>query len=225
MIESRFNKHVFSVTLGVGLTALTYAVGFQFEWIKEFSWLEAFAVFTSYWCTFLCVLQSRDNYPIGAISVAALCVLFYQQNLLSSMVLQVYLFGVLLYGWFRWGPDKSTRRVTRLGMNWWTAGYGAITLVVYLITNSIANYFGAAVAGWDAAILVLSILAQFLLDNKKLENWAVWIVVNVISVFLYWSQDLKVVAVQMGLFLINAIWGWYMWNKSQNEFVGDQLGE
>src|SRR5690242_645929 len=75
------------VVLGIILTALSYGVGLGAGWIASLSWLEVFAVFTSYVCTYLCVMERRINYPIGAISTAAYMVLFYQFGLVASMAI------------------------------------------------------------------------------------------------------------------------------------------
>lgn len=208
-------KHfIRSLVVATFMTTASYMLGLHFKWIENISWLEAFSVFTSYSCTYLCVVQSRINYIVGFVSVSALCALFYTQGLYSSMALQVYLFGALVYGWFRWGPDKQTRKVTRLAFNWWLAGYALITSSTYAFCFWVTSLFGANLPIADSAILVLSIFAQFLLDNKKIETWFVWIAVNVISVWLYWTTDLKVLAIQMGLFGFNAVWALYEWRKT-----------
>src|ERR1700734_3596114 len=122
---------VVSFIIATILTTLTYWSGMEFGWIKEVNWLEYFSVWTAYSSVYLTVVQSRLNYVIGAVSVAALGVLFYQQNLFGSMALQVYLFPIMLYGWFRWGSDLNTRPVTSLGWDRWTLGYVVITALAY----------------------------------------------------------------------------------------------
>ena len=212
--------HVFlSFLIATILTGLSYGLGMEFGWIKEVNWLEAFAVWTTYSCTYLCVFQSRINYPIGAISIAAFCILYYQQNLLASMALQIYLFPIMLYGWFRWGPDASPRPVTNLGWDKWTLGYVVITALAYATAYATNLWLGGSNAALDVFVCVGSILAQFLMDNKKLENWYVWLAVDVVSVYLLWISDLKVTAFQMLLFILNALWGLYEWKKTQNEAI------
>ena len=206
-----------SVGIASALTGLSYIAGLTFGWIDHVSALEAFATFTSYSCTYLCVVQSRWNYPIGAVSVVALCVLFWQLGLYSSMALQGYLFFQLTYGWFRWGPDEDTRPVTRVKADRWLVGYLAITAATYLLCLWITSALHASMSTVDSAILVLSILAQFMLDNKKLENWIVWMIVDAISVYTYWASGGVVVAIQMGLFLLNAVWAFVEWKRTMRD--------
>ena len=216
-------QNAVAIIAGVVLTAVSYGLGLYFQWITEISWLEAFSVFASYWCTILCVFQTRFNYVVGAVAVAALGFLFYRQNLLASMALQIYLFPTLLYGWFRWKSDIDTRPVTHVGFDGWLFGYAGIVAVSYVLGVYLNSVLGGSNTWIDTSIFVASILAQFMLDNKKLENWIVWIAVDVVSVWLYWHQDLKILAIQMGLFGLNAVWGYYEWNKSRETDTFDAI--
>jgi nicotinamide mononucleotide transporter len=175
--------------------------------------LEVFAVATSFACTYLCVAQSRWNYPVGIVSVIALSLLFYQNQLYSSMALNLYLIPTLAWGWFRWRPDADTRPVTFVELRWWPAYVGLAAATWYLLTYMMTE-MNAAMPGLDSAILGLSVLAQFLLDQKKIETWAVWVAVNVISIYVYWNAELYVLAVQFAFFLANAFWGFSEWYRT-----------
>jgi nicotinamide mononucleotide transporter len=197
------------------LTALSYFVGLQMEWIAEVSWLEAFAVFTSYVATFLCVVERRWNYIFGAVSTAAYCVLFYQFGLLASMAINAFLAVYLVYGWFRWRRDSNTRPVTRMtGMQW--VLYILVAAAGYGVVLFLATQFGGTLAWTDSLILSLTILAQFMLDNKKLENWGVWGIMNCFAIYTYFSAGLALVGFQYIFFLLNVFYGFVMWQKSKN---------
>ncbi len=88
-----------------------------------------------------------------------------------------------------------------------TAGtYGAVLLILRLLDASLPVP--------DTAILILTMLAQFLLDNKKIETWAVWAVVNVLAIWTYSEAGLPLVAFQYFFFLINTLYGWQQWGRS-----------
>src|SRR6478735_513773 len=204
------------VAIGIVLTALSYAVGLGAGWITSLSWLEVFAVFTSYVCTFLCVLERRINYPIGAISTAAYCVLFYQYGLLASTAINAFLAVYLVYGWLRWKSDTDTRSVTRMSFKDWVlhlvvAGTG------YLIIVGLATAFGGSLDCTDSVIFAGKVCAQFMLDNKKLENWIIWALVNVFAIYTYATAGLTLVAFQYIFFLLNTGYGFYMWRKAMNK--------
>ncbi len=203
-----------SMTIGVILTTLSYIVGLAVHWVETLNWLEVFAVFTSYMSTYLCVKERRANYPIGAISTAAYAVLFLQSGLLSSAVLNTYLTPTLVYGWIRWRKDADTRPVTHVQLKWIPV-YLVVAGLGYAGAALLSSKLGGTMAWTDAMILAATILAQFLLDNKKLENWIVWAVVNVFAIYTYATTGLPLVAFQYVFFLLNTVYGFIMWQRSK----------
>ncbi|MFZ1801981.1 MAG: nicotinamide riboside transporter PnuC [Candidatus Saccharimonas aalborgensis] len=203
-----------SVFIGVILTTLSYVVGLNAGWVSSLNLLEIFAVFTSYSSTYLCVKERRANYPIGAISTAAYTLLFLQNGLLASAILNAYLTPTLIYGWIRWRKDKQTRPVTHVQPQWIPV-YLAVAGVGYAGAALLSQQFGGTMAWTDSMILAATILAQFLLDNKKLENWVVWAVVNVFAIYTYATTGLPLVAFQYVFFLLNTMYGFMMWQRSK----------
>lgn len=217
---TRTQKHILeSVALALVLTALSYFVGIQMAWITEVNWLEVAAVFTSYSCTWLCTRQSRWNYPIGIVTTALYSVLFWQWGLIALSIFNLYLVGSLIYGWFRWGSDKNSRPVTRIEPKWY-AGYGALGLGIlglFLLANILFNPAGlSGLNPIDVGLAVASGVAQFMLDNKKLENWFLWAGINIVSIPFYVSTGLYLVAFQYIFFLVNAGIGYLAWRKTMS---------
>jgi nicotinamide mononucleotide transporter len=212
------------VALGVFLTGLSYLVGLNAGWVTSVNLLEVFAVFTSYVCTFLCVVERRANYPIGAISNAAYAVLFYQFGLYASAATTGYLTFALAYGWFRWRSDNSAIPVRHVEAKWIPA-YVLATAAFYVLALLLVSAVGGTLAATDTVILIGTMLAQFLLDNKRIETWAVWIVVNVFAIYTYSTAGLALAAFQYVFFLANAFYGWYMWNKSKKESKAVEVGQ
>lgn len=211
-------KYVFeSIHLAIFLTGLSYFVGLQAGWITELNWLEVFAVFTSYSCTWLCTRQSRWNYPIGVITTAAYTVLFWQWSMPALAIFNLYLVFSLVYGWFRWGRDDNTRPVTRIALKWY-AGYGIVGLIIlgiFLVVNVLFNPTGISELNpIDVGLAVASGVAQLMLDNKKLENWTLWALINIVSIPFFLYSGLMLVAFQYIFFLGNTVIGHVHWKKS-----------
>jgi nicotinamide mononucleotide transporter len=202
--------------VAAAVTALSYVVGFILGWTSDVNPLEAFAVFTSYSCTYLCVKQRRFNYVIGVTSTVAYFVLFWQQGLLASAILNAYLTPTLVYGWIRWRADIDRRPVTHL-IPRWAIVYGLATAAAFAGALALTSAFGGSFALTDSVILVGSILAQFLMDNKKIENWIVWLVVDVVAVWEYVSSGLAIAGLQYVFFLATAVWGWISWRRTMTD--------
>jgi nicotinamide mononucleotide transporter len=95
--------------------------------------------------------------------------------------------------------------------------YLAVSAAVYFGAVWLVTALGGSLAFTDTMILVGTVLAQFLLDNKKLENWIVWAVVNVFAIYTYASIGLPLVAFQYCFFLTNTVYGFITWNNSRKE--------
>lgn len=199
-----------SLWIAAVLTAGSYGLAFALGWIVTINPLEAFAVATSYSCTWLVIQQRRFNYPIGMLSTSAYCLLFLQQGLYASAVLNAYLAPALLYGWIRWRADADTRPVTRVAMRWLPV-YVVATGVAYIGAATLTSVVGGSFAFADSVILVGTILAQFLLDNKKVETWIVWFVVDIVAIWLYFSSGLAIAGLQFVFFLVVTVLGFRRW--------------
>ena len=129
------------------------------------------------------------------------------------MALNIYLIPTVIYGWFIWGRDENSKPVEHVKPK---------NLIFYLLATAItwagAYWIITALSGQmaplDGWLLVGTVLAQFLLDRKKIETWIVWVLVNVVSVYVYFNAGLYLLAAQFVLFLINAIVAWFQWRKS-----------
>lgn len=210
-----------SILIGLGLTALSYVVAHFLGWatIDKINWLEAFAVFTSYSCTWLCTRQSRINYLVGVVTTAAYSLLFWQFEMHALALFNLYLVGSMAYGWIRWGRDDQTRPVTNVDQEGYTfyCLFGLIILVGYVLINHLIdpNWFQNA-STIDIGLAVASGVAQIMLDNKKLENWILWAGINIVSIPYFIHGGLYIVAFQYIFFLVNTFIGYIEWRKTMN---------
>lgn len=203
-----------SALLSIGLTTLSYIAGLLFGWItlNSINILEALAVVTMYSCTYLSIQQRRINYTVGAVSAALYAILFLHNGLLASAILSIYRTPTLLYGWIRWGKDHTSRPVTHVSLRS-APLYLLVTLTLYAGGVYISTHLGGSMAWTDAVILAATILAQFLLDNKKIETWIVWALVNIFALYTYASSGLPLVVFQYVFLLGNTVFGYYTWKR------------
>lgn len=210
---SDLNKLVVSSLIGLGLTALSYFVGIYFNWFEQpINLFEVAAVLTSYACTFLCTAQSRLNYPIGIVSTALLAYVFYQQEYYGSMAQNLYLIPTLFYGLFVWGKDDVTKPVEHVKLKHIPV-YVGVTAALYAVIVYTIQHLGGQVAALDGLILAGSVLAQFLLDRKKIETWFVWIAVDILAIYVYY-ETFPFITFQFVIFLLNAFWAYFEWKKT-----------
>lgn len=210
----QIKQSLVAASLGVILTALSYAVAYLMQWDVTFNWLDALAVGTSYACTWLCVVQSRLNYLIGAVSVALYSVVFWLAGLNALAIFNLYLVGSLIYGWFRWGADAKPRLVHSLQPDRWTIGYALIGISITLACQAVNYVYPGTFAPMDILITALSGVAQMLLDNKRLQTWYVWFIVNLLSMYLFFQYGMYIVLLQYVFFTANVFIGHVSWKRS-----------
>lgn len=177
------------------------------------NWFETGSVFFSFACTWLCTRQVRFNYVLAVISTSLLVITFWQAELYGSMALNIYLIPTVIYGWFVWGRDTNPRPVEHVKLKVLPI-YLLVTGLTWLGALLVVKQAGGNMPIFDGWILVGTVLAQFLMDRKKLENWLVWIAVNVVSIVVYFQAGLYLLTFQFALFILNAAIAWFQWRRT-----------
>jgi len=178
---------------------------------------EIVGAITGLLCVWLAARQHVWTWPIALISVVCYFVFFYQIRLYADMWLQLFFFGSNLYGWYEWrfgGKNKSELPVTRLQ----PLQIGLILIIGLITSGLLAMYFqsftNASYPWLDSVLAAFSVLAQILLTRKKIENWIIWLLVDVVYVGLYWKKEAHLTAGLYFIFLIIAVQGFREWHKS-----------
>lgn len=162
----------------------------------------------------LLVRRSIWNYPFGLVMVALYARIFFDAHLYSDAVLQLFFFAIQLYGWWAWwrvgGVDRPVR-VRRLTVAARIAWVGMIALLTGLWGTGMHLYTDASYPWWDGGIAVASVAAQILLARRLVENWILWMLVDVAAVGLYLAKGLVLTAVLYGAFLVLSAVGARQW--------------
>lgn len=171
-------------------------------------------------------LATRANiltWGTGIINELFLFILFFQVQLYADMFLQVYFFVVTIFGWYTWKKlDSNKKSITTLTVKtktWLVLIISMGTLITgYLFSNIhlyLPKYFEmeATFPYIDSFVMVLSIVATVLLAQKKLETWYLWIIVDVVCVFLFFQKGIVFLSLEYAVFLCLAIYGLLNWNK------------
>lgn len=166
-------------------------------------------------CVWLTARASIWNFPLGIANSAILGLVFLQQRLFADASLQIVFIALSVQGWLHWLSGRhavksapvfaSTARELQI-----LAACGtAIGLTLWLI---LVQLRGAA-PPIDAAITAMSLCAQWLLNQRKIANWYWWIAVDLISIPLYWSRGLPLIALLYVVFLGICVQGLLHWRQ------------
>ncbi len=166
----------------------------------------------------LLIFRSVWNFPFGIVMVALYIFVFFEKRLYAESGLQVFFILAQLYGWYLWvkvgdGDDRvPVRRLGWWGRATWLIVTAALSLNLGWVMHSFTN---AAMPYADAAITGASVAAQILLAYRRIENWLLWIAIDVAAVLLYIDRGLYPTAGLYGGFLVLSLIGLKEWAAAE----------
>ncbi|MEY0971109.1 nicotinamide riboside transporter PnuC [Providencia huaxiensis] len=213
--------------------------------VYDLSYIEAVGTIAGLLCILLASLEKTINYLFGLINVSLFAVIFFQIQLYANLLLQIFFFVANIYGWYAWSRVTSSQQA-ELKIRWLSLPKAAITLIIsiiaiiYLTFNidavfgvlarwavELLNLFGANLAMptiepdafpfWDSAMTILSVVAMILMTRKYVENWLLWVIINVISIVIFFIQGVYAMSLEYLILLGIALNGSRLWIKSAKE--------
>jgi nicotinamide mononucleotide transporter len=161
------------------------------------------------------------GWPLTILSSALYGVVFWNSQLYGEASLQVMFILGALWGWHQWRrgtqtvtadmPPQVPLQISRLTAKEWQQSAGATLLAWPALAYFLNRYTDSDVAVWDGLVTALSLLGQYLLARKKLENWGVWLLVNLMTVGLMLLKSLWLTSVLYVLFAILSYVGLKAW--------------
>ncbi|CCH00200.1 nicotinamide mononucleotide transporter PnuC [Fibrella aestuarina BUZ 2] len=203
-------------------------------WGYPMSYLEFFGVVIGGVAVWLSAQANVWSWPVGAVSVALFFFLFYQIQLYPDMGLQVFFFVTNIQGWWRWThpkPGEENRqdelRVTRMpprqALTWVLLGLlGTLALGTFAqnLHTLLPVVFSqpSAFPYIDSFTTVMSVVATYMMVQKRVECWYVWLVVDIILTYVYFAKGVKLVAAEYVIFCGIAVQGAYLWTKEYRQY-------
>ncbi|GAC08805.1 nicotinamide riboside transporter PnuC [Paraglaciecola chathamensis] len=187
------------------------------EWLHGFagaSAIEWIATVAGFLSVFLLIRRSRWSFVFGFIQVSIYSWIFFDVRLYSDMGLHVIYIGFQLYGWHMWSRNQNQQgQISPVRGN--TLEYVSLAgLAIFssgILGYVMSNYTDASFPYVDAFTTCASLIAQWLLSHRKLFNWTVWIIVDIVAIAVYWQKGLYPTSALYFCFLIMASIGQYAW--------------
>ncbi len=166
----------------------------------------------------LAARNSTLTWSTGMLGCALFSVLFFQAKLYADATLQVFFIVTSAVGWWQWrhpiGQESvAARPITRSASSTLAWMVCAALVVTFAYGGLLYRFTDAYLPYIDAAVLALSVIAQCLLMQRKLETWPGWLVVNTLSVPLFFSRGLLLTAALYTAYWLNAWYGWWRWRR------------
>lgn len=186
-------------------------------WGAPTTWLEVIAFALALAMVACNIREIHWGWPLAAISSVLYCALFWRSKLYGDAALQVFFALVALWGWSQWlrgrRDDGSALTISRLSRRGLLACLATGALLWPATGWFLKTWTDTDVPWWDAFPTAVSVIGQVLLGRKVLENWAVWLVVNVVSVGLFAWKGLWLTTVLYTLFAALSVVGWRAWQR------------
>lgn len=182
--------------------------------------IESIAVVMTLAGIVLTIKERIACWPVAIVGILAYMVVFIRARLYADTALQPIYVVQNIYGWWYWAHggargqgDAPIVVLSSRSRAVWLAGTAMVSVVVGL---ALARWTNAAAPYADATLSTTSLVANWLLARKVLENWWLWIAVNIGYVVLFWRKDLLLSAGLYAVLLILAIAGLVEWQRSKD---------
>lgn len=168
----------------------------------------------------LTIGQNHWAWLFAITSSATYGIVFFGARLYGDMSLQVVFIIVSAWGWYQWlygGARHEPLAVTRSSAAGWRYGILGWAALFVLLALFLDHFTDTDVPNIDGFLTAGSLLGQVLLSRKKVENWIVWIVVDILYVGLYVYKGLMLTAILYAIFVVLASVGLYAWSRARVE--------
>ncbi|NDV15204.1 nicotinamide riboside transporter PnuC [Muricauda sp. TY007] len=159
-------------------------------------------------------------YPTGLVATVITTYIFLVDRLYGDMMMNFYYSIMSIYGWWNWARRRDDRRlvvnITRTNTKEKWIGFGFFLLTM-LVTYGVYRMFGAEIEPTNYVDIFTSgifFTAMWYMANKKLENWTLWILGDLITVPLYAYRGWGMFSLQYLIFTVLAIQGYLAWKKN-----------
>ncbi len=199
------------------------------------SYLEFFGLVSGVVAVVLSSLANIWSWPLGIINVTLSFFLFFQVQLYPDMFLQVFFFVTNVLGWWRWAHpnpgEEDTRKQLKVSflpfrkLMIYTLISIAGTFAMALFAKNLHTWFPmvftqpSASPYMDSFITVMSVMATFLMIQKRVECWIIWVLVDIVATYLYFIRDIKFYSLMYFAFCIIAIFGFLNWWREYRSYV------
>ncbi len=201
---------------------MTSLLSVIYEQLQALSPLELSAVLLAIAYLILAIRQNIWCWLCAGISTAIYVYLFADAKLYMESLLNIFYFVMAIYGWTVWRFGKSGD--DELPVSIWPRAIHAGALLAIAGVSIVSGYLldrfsDAAFPYVDSMTTWSAIWATFLVARKVLENWWYWLVIDSVSVFIYWARDLQLTSLLFVVYVILVPIGLLSWTRSYRQQV------
>lgn len=162
----------------------------------------------------LTIKQTVWCWPVGLVAVIISVVVLYQARLYGDMALQVFYFFAGIYGWVYWEKNRHAEfRVSTIDRKQIPLLL-AVTVAQAVVYYMLLRYFHGDRPLLDGILTACSLTITYMMTKKWVENWILWVVVDLTYVLLFCLKDMWFFSATNLFMAAVAFWGWMKWRKT-----------
>jgi nicotinamide mononucleotide transporter len=197
-------------------------IEFLFSQYKNYPALEITLELTAILFGLLSVWFAKKDsiwvFPTGIVNTALYTYLLWKWSLLGDMMINFYYVVMSIYGWYHWTRKKGEEvafpisKITTAEKKWSLVIFFAavaFVIVVYTFFNKFTHWTSYI----DTLVTGIFFVGMWLMAKRKIENWVIWIVGDVISIPMYFVKGYSFTSIQYLIFTIIAIYGYLEWKR------------
>ncbi len=181
----------------------------------DFNWsiTETAAVLFSIIYVVLAAKQKIWCWAFAAISVILYIYIYFSVQLYAETGLQIFYLFMAFYGYYNWNQKKQPLQISEWSMNKHFAVLILGAILTFLMGFYFTTYTNAKMPIVDSFTTVFSIVATYMVTKKILGNWLYWIVIDTVSIYLFYSRGLHLTSLLFITYTIIAVFGYFNWLK------------
>ncbi len=185
------------------------------DWLKSQDPLETAGVITGILCVYLAAKNKVLSWPFAIASVIIYMFIFWEAKLYADMGLQFYFLFTNIYGWYFWTRKSNGEKIPVGRILSRQIVLSVLSIIIFTAALGFFLYKGtdASFPFIDSFCTACSLVAQVFLARKVLENWLIWIFVDIIYIGVYVAKDLDLTAGMYGLYIFIAALGYREWRQ------------
>ena len=160
-------------------------------------------------------------WPVGLLAILIDISLYFKKGLFGDTCLNGVYFILTLYGWYRWkfgGKSRSELPISSINKKLALKLLLIASIGIYAAFFILSRYTNSKVPLWDATTTILSLIAEWMICNKIIQNWILWFLVDSMYVGLYFYKGIPIHGTLNIIYLFMAVSGYLKWKKEMNSY-------
>jgi len=185
------------------------------NWIIE-NWIEIVGALIGFVYIFFEIKVNKWMWPIGILTSIFYIIIFFNSKFYADMSLQFYYIVISIIGWYWWNKEQNLNKelkIRKLNKTLLLQLILSSTIVFIFLSYILVNYTDSPLPYWDSLTTALSIIATWMLARKIIEQWILWIIIDLISMLLYLYKGLYPTSILFIIYSGLAIIGYLQWKK------------